>query len=721
MEDLKDKKYKDTDEAKDTLNDINFSDGLVEGGIEETDECPTFKRVHGVDVSSSVEETDIEANSDVDEDVNDDITIIPSKPLKNAFSNEESSNNSEEEVEYSVGDTDLSDESNCSEFGKGLNIKDRLNLSKVFKDKSKSKIVIGVVSALVVSSIGLNMAINSAIVKSTPLEASMSYIEFMEQVDSKKVESVTLQARSFLADVELKDGKKETIINPNTDTFIEDLGKKGVEVKVQMTDFSTELSTIITSLLSLGFSGLLTGLMIFYFVKMLSMFKGKVSGDTANGKRVEVTDENRVTFDDVAGLTEEKEELQYAILSLKDAEKMKARGSKPIKGVLLEGGPGVGKTLLAKAVAGEANVPFFSYSGSDFTEMFVGMGAMRVRKMFDDAIANAPCVIFIDEIDALGGKRSSGSFGGNSERDNTLIAMLEKMDGMNSLNNVLVIGATNRVDALDDALIRPGRFDKVIHISKPRSKEDREAIVKVHLRNKTVEEGITVEQISKEFYGFSGAEIESALNDAVLESFKDGKDGVINLEHINKAVMKLIIKGVAKGRHNEEDRERVAIHEAGHAIMYKHLGKKLIKVSIQPYSGGVGGFTQADSEANEINFMTEKDFRDQVKVLYGGMVAEEVLLGSASTGASNDLERATVLLDKMLSTYGLVDGSLIVKSALNNNVIGNSVSDDYIKELDSIANSIKEEVVELFNTVEVRNELIDLTEELLDKEVVYYN
>lgn len=711
MRDIEDNNIYNTDNTD--YSEIEKSD-VEDSIVEDVNYYPKFERV-GSKKDSDLEDDSITADAieDIDED-DDGLKVIPSKPV-NAVSPIKRGNTPKPKG-VTPSTVKKKEASNKSK----INLSDmfsKIDLSRLFKVNLKT--IVCILVGLLISSIAFNSMVNTALTKSTPLEASMSYLEFMKKVNAKEVESVTLKATSFLADVSLKDGKKETIINPNSDTFIEDLGKKGVDVKVQMSEFSTELSTMLTSVMSLGLSAILTGLMIFYFIKMLGMFKGKISGDNSS-KKVTVTEENRVTFDDVAGLTEEKEELEYAILSLKNADKMKKMGSKPIKGILLEGGPGVGKTLLAKAIAGEANVPFFSYSGSDFTEMFVGLGAMRVRKMFDEAIANAPCVIFIDEIDALGSKRNSGSFGGNSERDNTLIAMLEKMDGMEGLNNVLVVGATNRVDALDDALIRPGRFDKVIHISRPRSKEDREAIVKVHLRNKKVEKGISVEQISKEFYGFSGAEIESALNDAVLESFKDGKEGIINLEHINKAVMKLIIKGVAKGKHNEADRERVAIHEAGHAIMYKHLGKKVIKVSIQPYSGGVGGFTQADSEANEINFMTEKDFRDQVKVLYGGMVAEEVLLGSASTGASNDLERATILLDKMLSTYGLTEGSLIVKSALNNNVIGNSVSDEYIKELDNIANSIKSEVVELFNTVEVRNELIDLTEELLDKEVVYY-
>lgn len=593
-------------------------------------------------------------------------------------------------------------------------------INGIGKDKNKLKVVLCVLCGLLFVITSVKLAIDGAVEKSTPIESSMSYKDFISKLDKGDIKCVTIKAKSFLCDVELKDGKNETIINPNTDTFIEELGEKGVEVKIQMAEFDSELAGTLTAMLSVGFSFLLTCLMVFYFVKMISMLKGKVN-DGGKSKKIVVTDENRVTFADVAGLSEEKEELQYAILSLKDSDKLKARGSKPIRGVLLEGGPGVGKTLIAKAVAGEAEVPFYSYSGSDFTEMFVGMGAMRVRKMFDEAIENAPCVIFIDEIDAVGGKRSSGSYGGNSERDNTLIALLEKMDGMSGLNNVLIIGATNRVDALDEALIRPGRFDKVIHISRPRSKEDREAIVNVHLKNKTLAEGVTLEQVAKECYGFSGAEIESALNDAILESFKDNKDGIINLDYVNKAVMKLLVKGVAKGKHSETDKERVAIHEAGHALMTKHLGKKLIKVSIQSYSGGVGGFTREDNEANEINFMTEQDFTDRVKILYGGMVAEEVLLGNASTGASNDLERATQLLDQMLSSYGLVEGSLIVKKVLNNSVVGNTVSDDYIRELENIANNIKSEVTTLFSTSELKSELRLLADELIDKEVIYYS
>ncbi len=553
----------------------------------------------------------------------------------------------------------------------------------------------------------------------TYLEGSIPTYKFMEDLDKGKIDYVVMKTNSYIVDVYYKDGKKETTLNQNYNQFIKDLTDAKIDIKIQ----SGEKPKLLESFISI----LPTISVIVVLLYFLTMLKGNGNGlggvlkSKASDKKLDEGTTPSVRFSDVAGLTEEKVELQEAILSLTDGEKLKSMGGKPVRGILLEGGPGVGKTMLAKAVAGEANVPFYSYAGSDFVEVLAGLGASRVRDMFDEALKNSPCVIFIDEIDAIGKKRSNNSFSG-TEVDNTLIALLERMDGVKSKGNILFIGATNRVDILDSALIRPGRFDKVIHISSPTTKEDRDEIVKVHLRGKTLAEGVTLDMVSKELYGFSGAEIEGALNDAIIESFRDGKDGVIGVEHVSKAVIKLIVKGVAKGKwKSKENRELVAIHEAGHAMVYKHLGKKLLKVSIQPFSGGVGGYTQGDDEVNDKPFMTKKDIEDKVKILYGGMVAEYTLLGEVSTGASNDLEKATVLIDKMLSTYGLVDDNLIVRHMLNDSAFGSQESDAYIEKLNKIAKGIKDELIELFSNEEFKSQLIELKNELLDKETIYFN
>lgn len=512
-----------------------------------------------------------------------------------------------------------------------------------------------------------------------------------------------------LRDLEIVDNQRiETVLNPNDEEFFKKISEADVDVKI-LSENSTAFISIIAGLIP-------TIILMCLIIWMVKMQFGGGSKDPTAQKAVKST----TKFSDVAGMTEEKEELMFAIKSLQHTEEYLEKGVKPVRGILLEGPPGVGKTLLAKAVAGEAGVNFLSYSGADFVEMFVGLGARRVRSMYEEAEKKKPCVVFIDEIDALGRKRAVGGNPGNQEADQTLIALLEKMDGMNTTSGILFIAATNRVDALDSALLRPGRFDKTIHVSPPKSKEDREAIVAVHSKDKTFEDGVTVEKIAKQCYGLTGAEIASALNDAVLESFKADRNGIISLDDIDKAIMKLFAKGLAKGRHSEKDMYRVAVHEAGHAVMNKAIDRSVVKVSIQPYSSGVGGVTQVDGENSGLDgLMTKTDIINSIKVLYAGKVAEEIILGECSVGASNDLERATYAIRDYIGTYGMKEDNLLSLVGLARENMMITANEKLLQDMQKVAEEIYADVVKYFAKEEIQQIIKNLSDYLVEYEVIY--
>lgn len=542
------------------------------------------------------------------------------------------------------------------------------------------------------------------------LKPTLTYSEFEEAVAEGKVDHVTFMIGTYLLQVTYEDGTVETTNNLGYDGFLKDLKEMGVD---DIRYVAVRNTQAVSTLLSTG----VTLLVIYVIIKFFGRVFSQVTTIRSNTNEIDVV--SKVTFDDVAGMTEEKEELKAAIESLKSSDKLEARGMKPIRGILLDGPPGVGKTLLAKAVAGEAGVNFLSYSGAEFNELYIGVGAMRVKEMFKRAEEFKPCVIFIDEIDNVGARRVAGASGGSRETDNTLTALLERMDGVGSSDGILFIGTTNRLDAIDPALLRPGRFDKIIRIGAPKTKEDREAIVRVHLKGKTLKEGVDVEKIGKLCFGLTGAEIAAALNDAVMESFRDGEDGIIDLHHIDSAIMKLHSKGVAKGKHTGKDLERVAVHEMGHALMNEHLGRKVVKVSVQPYSSGVGGVTVVDGESlGSLHLRTRQELIDDVKVLYAGMVAEQVVFGDISSGNSNDLERATQILHNMVASWGMVDGS-IVSSQYLAKIHNITVSDTTLAKMEELGKSIKDEVLEFFSDPVVKERLVRLAKVLAEDEVIY--
>lgn len=405
---------------------------------------------------------------------------------------------------------------------------------------------------------------------------------------------------------------------------------------------------------------ILVGLLVitFFFV-MMNNAQGQNSGNSRMmnfGKsraRLSTGEDNKIKLDDVAGLVEEKEQLAEIIEFLKDAEKFTRVGARIPKGILLEGAPGTGKTLLARAVAGEAGVPFFSISGSDFVEMFVGVGASRVRDLFADAKKNSPCIIFIDEIDAVARRRGTGMGGGHDEREQTLNQLLVEMDGFGVNEGIIVMAATNRVDILDPAILRPGRFDRKITVARP-DVRGREEILKVHAKNKPLGDDVDLESISQTTAGFTGADLENLLNESAINAAMEDRS-YITQQDIQKAFVQVGI-GTEKKSHIISDKEKkiTAYHEAGHAILYHVLPDvgPVYTVSVIPTGMGAAGYTMPLPEKDEM-FLTKGKMLQEIMVALGGRIAEEIIFGDITTGASSDIQKATSEARKMVTVYGM--------------------------------------------------------------------
>lgn len=389
------------------------------------------------------------------------------------------------------------------------------------------------------------------------------------------------------------------------------------------------------------------------FSKLANSNKGSMDFGKSRAKLSD--DKHQAKFSDVAGLKEEKEEVKELIDFLKNPKKFQKLGARIPKGVLLVGPPGTGKTLLARAVAGEANVPFFYISGSDFVELFVGVGASRVREMFKDAKRNAPCLIFIDEIDAVGRQRGTGLGGGHDEREQTLNQLLTEMDGFGENEGIIIMAATNRPDVLDPALLRPGRFDRQVTVSLPDAQE-REAILKVHARNKILDKDVNIKNLSLRTPGFSGADLENLLNEAALLAVRRDK-AAITMDEIDEATDRVLM-GPAKVSRKITDKEKrlVAIHESGHAVIGIKLedANEVHKITIIP-RGVAGGYTMMLPREEKIAIMTKKELEAQIIGLLAGRVSEEMFLGEITTGASDDFKRATNIARAMVTEYGMSD------------------------------------------------------------------
>ena len=476
---------------------------------------------------------------------------------------------------------------------------------------------------------------------------------------------------------------------------------------------------------------LLLGFAFFFFSRQMAGTKSSM--DFGKSKAKLNSDSNKVTFKDVAGLKEEKEEVKELIDFLKNPKKFQKLGARIPKGVLLFGPPGTGKTLLAKAVAGEANVPFYFISGSDFVELFVGVGASRVRDMFQQAKRNAPCLIFIDEIDAVGRQRGTGLGGGHDEREQTLNQLLTEMDGFGANEGIIIIAATNRPDVLDPALLRPGRFDRQVTVNLPDVK-GREEILAVHAKNKILADGITLRNLAKRTPGFSGADLENLLNEAALLAVRRNKDK-ITMSEIDEATDRVLM-GPAKTSHkySENDRKLVAFHEAGHAVIGLKLAhaNDVQKVTIIP-RGSAGGYNMMVPSEEKL-CSTKTDLLEEITGLLGGRSAEEIVFGEITTGAHNDFEKATKIARAMVTEYGMSDlgplqfeqqeGSVFLGRDYNKSQhFSNEVANEIDMEMRKIINNCHKKAKEIINKNKDLLELIAntlLEYETLTKEQIDY-
>ncbi len=442
--------------------------------------------------------------------------------------------------------------------------------------------------------------------------------------------------------------------------------------------------------------------------------------------RARLEDDIRVRFEDVAGCDEEKEEMEEIIEYLKNPKKFAKMGARIPKGIIMVGPPGTGKTLLAKAVAGEANVPFYSISGSDFVEMFVGVGASRVRDMFAKAKKTAPCMIFIDEIDAVGRQRGAGLGGGHDEREQTLNQLLVELDGMADNAGVIVIAATNRPDVLDSALLRPGRFDRQITVSLPDLK-GREAILKVHARNKKIADSVELSNLARRTPGFSGADLENVLNEAAILAVRENKD-MIETQQIDEAIDRVMMGPAKKSRtYDDYTKKLVAYHEAGHAIVGLNLpdGAIVQKVTIIP-RGNAGGYNLITPRKEKI-LNSRKELMDTITSYMGGRAAEEIFFGDVTTGASSDIQQATRIAKDMVTTYGMSDLGPIQYNSGNDSVFlgrdynsPSNASSQVAYEIDTEVRKIIESCHQLAKKIieEHKADLIKIADTLMEKETL---
>ena len=486
----------------------------------------------------------------------------------------------------------------------------------------------------------------------------LAYSELLESIQAGEVSEIEISADGMSAEVKLKNENFIKQVNiPSIDNLMDNLQESMTAGSITVTEESESIWVFILSLLTPF--GILIIFLIFWAIFM-SGGQGNNSGSKtmsfgkSRARMMNPTDKNKVTFDDVAGVDEEKEELEEIVEFLKNPKKFTDMGARIPKGVLLVGQPGTGKTLLAKAVAGEAGVPFFIISGSDFVEMFVGVGASRVRDLFDEAKKKAPCIVFIDEIDAVGRQRGAGLGGGHDEREQTLNQLLVEMDGFSANEGVIVLAATNRPDVLDKALLRPGRFDRQIVVSSPDVKA-REQILEVHSRKKKLAIDVDLKTIAKNTSGFSGADLENVLNEAALLAARRNLRE-IGMQEIEDAMVKVTMGPEKRTRvRSDKEQKLVAYHEAGHAVVSRFLPTQdpVHQISIVP-RGMAGGYTMYRPTEDK-SFMSRTEMVENIVSLLGGRVAEKLILDDISTGASNDIERATKIARAMVTKYGMSD------------------------------------------------------------------
>jgi len=559
----------------------------------------------------------------------------------------------------------------------------------------------------------------------------LSYSDFKQKLAKNKVETVEVspskEGSVYTITGKLKSyNKGETYVvrAPFSDDTLNTINKYQTKNKFKINVNEDPSSSLLIKVLS-WVPYIVMGLLLLWFLNK-QLGAANKSMDFGKSRARLQSDKDKVKFDNVAGLIEEKEELKELIDFLKDPKKFTKMGARIPKGVLLVGNPGTGKTLLAKAVAGEANVPFFFISGSDFVELYVGIGASRVRDMFRQAKQNAPCIIFIDEIDAVGRQRGTGLGGGHDEREQTLNQLLTEMDGFGTNEGIIIVAATNRPDVLDPALLRPGRFDRQITVSLP-DKNEREDILRVHAKNKTFSDAVKLKHIAERTVGFSGADLENLLNEAALLTVRRNKDA-IGMSELDEAYDRVIMGPAKKTRqYTEHEKKVVAYHEAGHAVVGIKLdgADDVQKITIIP-RGQAGGYNLMLPKEDRI-LATKNELLDKISGYLGGRVAEEIMFKEVTTGASNDFEKATKIARSMVTEYGMSElGPIQLEEETASVFLGR----DYNKNKNfssQVAFKIDEEVAKIINkqydiakkTIKDNMDLLDLiANALLDQETL---
>lgn len=513
-----------------------------------------------------------------------------------------------------------------------------------------------------------------------PQTSVYTYSDLIEKIEDGDVSKINIQKSSEPADygtvtAELKSGGTIKTNVPSLNAFSNYIDNKiindGLSITVDDIPKTNMLGSILPSLIMMILAVVLFS---FMFQKMQGG-GGKMMSFGKSKAKVTIDDKNRVTFDNVAGLDEEKAELSELVDFLKDSKKYLELGARIPKGVLLVGPPGTGKTLLAKAVAGEARVPFFSISGSDFVEMFVGVGASRVRDLFDQAKKNAPCIVFIDEIDAVGRRRGAGLGGGHDEREQTLNQLLTEMDGFDGSKGVVILAATNRPDSLDPALLRPGRFDRRIPVELPDLK-GREEILKVHARKIKIADSVRFDEIAKAAAGASGAELANVVNEAALRAVRDGRKFATQADF--EESIEVVIAGYQKKNRVLSNKEKliVSYHEVGHALVAAKQtdSAPVHKITIIPRTSGALGYTMQVDEQEHF-LMSKEELENKIATFTGGRAAEELIFHSITTGASNDIEQATKIARGMISRYGMSDEfDMVAMESMSNQYLGGDSS-----------------------------------------------
>ena len=579
------------------------------------------------------------------------------------------------------------------------------------KQNKKSMLLIGLSILLVIIIVLVSIFwIKNASKKD---ENTLAYTDLIKELSYGNIEKIEMTTGSTTVKVKLKNVEEEkTSVVPETESFMELVQSKVAEGNEL--ELIQKPKSILAQIPSMIMSILPTAIMLALFIMIFKMQglgeKGKVYDDTER--------KTKIKFDDVAGLDEEKEEMIEIVDFLKKPEKFKKMGARVPKGVLLYGKPGTGKTLIAKAIAGEADVPFISMSGSEFIEMFAGLGASRVRKLFEKARKLAPCIVFIDEIDAIGSRRTSNS-GAETENNQTLNQLLVEMDGFSSEETIIVLAATNRPEMLDKALLRPGRFDRQITIPVPDLK-GRLEILKIHAKNKKISDDVNLESIAEDTAGFTGAELENILNEATIVATKNKHEDIENLD-IEEAVKKVTVGLEKRGRvYSEKDKKLTAYHEAGHAVVSRYLPTQtnVKEISIIP-RGVAGGYTMYKSDEDKY-YISKTEMQEKLIALLGGRAAEKLVLNDISTGASNDIEVATKIARDMVTKYGMSDNLGPIdfqgKEPYEMQMFGENIGDKIGEEVKKLIDIAYSDALSLLQ--QHRDKLDMIAQALLEKEKI---